>query len=79
MALYKYSHNIEKSDDPAFDPFHQPGGKPQHSGIYRCGGCGREIVAEESRTFPPQNHHEHSPSQGAIRWRLVIYADHKPK
>jgi DNA-directed RNA polymerase subunit RPC12/RpoP len=50
-----------------------------HSGIYRCMGCGREVVAEESRKLPPQNHHEHSSAQGKIRWRMIVYADHKPK
>jgi len=79
MALYKYPQYITKSDSEAFDSEHKPGTKPEHSGIYRCMGCGHEIVAEESRTFPPQNHHEHTISQGAIRWRLAVYADHKPK
>jgi hypothetical protein len=22
--------------------------------------------------FPPQNHHQHNPAQGPIRWRLLI-------
>jgi hypothetical protein len=22
--------------------------------------------------LPPQNHHQHQPSQGPIRWRLVV-------
>jgi hypothetical protein len=36
-------------------------------------------VAEQSRQFPPQNHHQHNGSQGQIRWRLIVYADHEPK
>jgi hypothetical protein len=79
MALYKYGQFVQQSDDEAFDAEDSPGAKPPHSGIYRCSGCGREIVAEEGRQFPPQNHHQHSVAQGTIRWRLAVYADHKPK
>jgi hypothetical protein len=79
MALYKYGSYLQQNTDKAFDVEHQPGTKPPHSGIYRCMGCGREIVAEEGRQFPPQNHHQHTGSQGAIRWRMIVYADHGPK
>ncbi|SRR6266567_962852 len=57
-----------------------PGQTPPNSGIYRCMGCGREIVAEKDRSFPPQNHHQHkSPAQGHVRWRLIVFADHTEK
>ena len=79
MALYKYSQYLTTSTDSAFDAEYKPGATPPHSGIYRCLGCGREVVAEESRQLPPQNHHEHATTQGAIRWRMAVYADHKPK
>lgn len=79
MALYKFSDYLNKSDDKSFDLEYKPGAVPPHSGIYRCLGCGREAVAEESRQLPPQNHHEHSTTQGAIRWRMIVYADHRPK
>jgi hypothetical protein len=79
MALYKYPQYLTQSQDASFDVEHRPGGIPPHSGIYRCMGCGREIVAEEARQFPPQNHHAHTPAQGAIRWRMIVYADHNPK
>lgn len=79
MALYKYGEYLTQSSDTAFDTLHNPGAQPPYSGIYRCAGCGREIVAEAARQFPPQNHHEHSQSQGPIRWRLIVYADHQPK
>ena len=81
MAIYKYSSFIEKyqGEEKSFDLVYKPGVTPPHSGVYRCQGCGREIVAEESRKFPPQNHHEHSTDQGEIRWRLTVYADHEPK
>jgi hypothetical protein len=54
-------------------------GKPPHSGIYKCTGCGHEIVAEQDRQFPPQNHHQHPVSQGKIRWKLIVFADHESK
>ena len=79
MAIYKYSRHLDQSNDAVFDSNHNPGEKPPYSGIYRCDGCGREIVAEAGRIFPPQNHHEHRVDQGTIRWRLVVCADHKPK
>jgi hypothetical protein len=79
MALYKDSKYLGTSTDATFDVDHRPGQTPPHSGIYHCMGCGREIVAEESRSFPPQTHHEHSATQGAIRWRMIVYADHKAK
>ena len=74
MVLYKYLQFFAKSDDPEFDKVHTAGSVPPHSGIYRCEGCGHEVVAERARTLPPQNHHQHQPSQGAIRWRLIAWA-----
>ncbi|PWV22291.1 protein L, partial [Cronobacter sakazakii] len=26
------------------------------------------------KTIPPQNHHQHTPAQGNIRWQLFVYA-----
>ena len=79
MALYKYSNYVGTSNSDAFDKEHQPGSATPYSAIYRCMGCGREIVSETSKTMPPQNHHQHTVLQGAIRWKMVAYAQHKPK
>jgi hypothetical protein len=79
MALYKYAEYLAKSDDASFDGIHRPGQTPPHSGIYGSTGCGREVVAEEGRQLPPQNHHQHTTQQGEIRWRMIVYADHRPK
>jgi hypothetical protein len=49
------------------------------SGIYRCMGCGREVASNESEPLPPQNHHQHNQNQGSIRWKLIVYADHREK
>lgn len=79
MALYKNGGYLGQSNSEAFDVDHKPGEKPPNSGVYRCMGCGREIVAEAERSFPPQNHHQHTTNQGSIRWRMIVYADHKAK
>ena len=79
MALYNNGTYLTKSDDKAFNSDYSPGTQPPHSGIYRCMGCGREVVAEENRQLPPQNHHQHTTAQGSIRWRMIVYADHKEK
>jgi hypothetical protein len=78
MAWYKYGDRLNKSDGEAYDKFYGPGKTVPHSGIYRCKGCGREIAANEKDPFPPQNHHQHSTTQGQIQWRLIVYADHRP-
>lgn len=79
MATYKYEQFIQKIDHAAFDTLHNPGEMHPFSGIYRCEGCGREVVGEQGRQLPPQNHHQHTLQQGPIRWRLIVYADHQPK
>jgi len=78
MALYKRSNDIGASNSDAFDKEWKPGATPDHSGIYRCKGCGREVVGEQARTLPPQNHHQHSQDQGPVVWRLAVYAQHDP-
>ncbi len=72
MALYKYPQVLELSDHAAFDQILPPGSPAPYSGIYRCEGCGHEIAEIQGRPLPPQNHHQHQPSQGPIRWRLVV-------
>jgi hypothetical protein len=75
MALYKFGKYLNQSDGDAFDKLWNPGETPEHSGIYRCTGCGREVVAEHERKLPPQNHHQHPPGEGNVRWKLIVYAD----
>jgi hypothetical protein len=79
MAIYKYVHFLQHSDEAIYDNIYNPGAVTPVSGIYRCEGCGREVVSEEGRPLPPQNHHQHTAAQGSIRWRLVVFADHRPK
>jgi hypothetical protein len=79
MAMYKTGAYLQQSQDTGFDTDHSPGGTTPHSAIYRCMGCGREIVSEGNKPLPPQNHHQHTTTQGHIRWRMIVYADHQPK
>lgn len=74
MALYKDGKYLQQSQDQAFDALHSPGQTTPHSGIYRCAGCTHEVGSNAGNPLPPQNHHQHSTSQGAIRWQMVVYA-----
>jgi hypothetical protein len=79
MAMYKEAEYLTKSGDVAFDKDHRPGAPTPFSGVYRCMECGREVVSTQSHPMPPQNHHQHTPARGTIRWRLIVFADDKPK
>jgi hypothetical protein len=77
VAIYKYNTLLSSSSSEAFDKVHSPGTAAPFSGIYRCQGCGREVASNEGQPLPPQNHHQHSTVQGAIRWRLAVFANHE--
>ena len=80
MAVYRDLDMLEHAlNSEAFDAEYDPDDGVDHSGIYRCIGCGREIVAEEARKFPPQNHHVHTVRQGRVRWKMIVYAVHAPQ
>jgi len=72
MALYKYSTWMYLSQHEEFDKIYEPGQSCSWSGIYRCEGCGREVVHTTGHPLPPQNHHQHGLTQGRIRWRLLV-------
>jgi hypothetical protein len=72
MAWYKYSQFLAQKSNEEFDKVHEPGATGSWSGIYRCEGCGREVVHTTGHPLPPQNHHQHTASQGKIRWRLTV-------
>ncbi len=72
MAVYKHFGYLSESYDHKFDVLHEPGSATEDSGLYRCEGCGHEIVSEAYRPLPSQNHHVHAPGQGKILWRLIV-------
>jgi len=74
MAQYKYAQYLKESPHNAFDAVLSPGNILNNSGIYRCEGCGSEIAANKGDPLPPQNHHQHSPAQGSIRWKMIVFA-----
>jgi hypothetical protein len=78
VASYKYQRYIACSSSDEFDRDHQPGQVAPFSGIYLCVVCGRETAINHDELLPSQNHHERAPGQGAIRWRLIVYASHQP-
>jgi hypothetical protein len=69
--FYKHSEFLKQSNHAAFDALHEPGAPTPYSGIYRCEGCGRFEASVKPHPLPPQNHHQHTPQQGRIRWRLA--------
>ena len=77
MAWYKYADYLKKSTGDAYDQELNPGVEAPHAGVYRCWGCGREIAIAQGHRLPPQNHHQHTTGEGHIRWRLLVYADHR--
>jgi hypothetical protein len=77
MALYKNAAYLTQDNHAAFDTLHQPGATTPHSGIYRCENCEDEVASNQGNPLPPQNHKQHQPGNGAIRWRLILYAVQK--
>jgi hypothetical protein len=79
MAMFKESPYLKPSQFAAFDEERDPGSETLYAGIYRCTDCNREIVSEESQPLPASSHHTHDADHGPIRWKLMVYADHRPK
>lgn len=75
MAQFKYSHLLTNLPDPKFDPAHASGAITPHSGIYKCQGCGAEIVSTAGDPLPPPSHHQHSLNQDGVAWRLIVATD----
>lgn len=73
MALYKDPSHFNQSSDSAFDTLHAPGSAAPHPGIYKCIACGDEIAIAGGHVLPPQNHKQHSPGQGQIKWKLIAF------
>ncbi len=70
-VLYKNPKFFSQSNGDAFDKIHEPGAVAPFSGIYRCVGCGKSETSVRGKTLPPQNHHQHTATQGKIRWQLA--------
>ncbi|MFC5705551.1 hypothetical protein [Aeromonas eucrenophila] len=77
MAQYKYAHYLSQKDHEAYDLLYKPGEICNNSGIYCCVSCGDEIASNKGNPFPPQNHHQHAPGVGDIKWKLIVFAQQK--
>ena len=80
MALVKAGNRhaigeANASSNAAFDTIHNPGEECELEGIYKCVGCGKEITLAKGKTFPAQNHDQHTSDKGLIRWKLFVYAE----
>ena len=76
MALYQASEFLSRITHAGFDAVHSTAATTPYSGVYRCVGCGKEIISTKGHPLPPQNHHQHTAQQGRIRWRLIVAAQH---
>lgn len=77
MAQYKYPNYLNQADSTAYDTLYGPGDNCPNSGVYRCETCGDEIASNRGNPLPPQNHHQHGPNAGPIRWKLIVFAQQK--
>lgn len=74
MAQYKHGKFLQQSDHAAYDTLLYPGSNCPDSGIYRCESCGDEVASNKGNPLPPQNHRQHDPARGPVRWRLIVFA-----
>jgi hypothetical protein len=72
LAEYRYAQFLTQANKNAYNMTYHPGTATPYSGIYRCTKCGREDTSVTGHPLPPQNHHQHSPAQGAIVWQLIV-------
>ncbi|MGF6779341.1 hypothetical protein P3T21_004570 [Paraburkholderia sp. GAS334] len=74
MAWYVNGSKLVKGDgnQPWWKDVYGPADEVVVSGIYCCSGCKREITSSKGDRWPPQNHHQHEPGQGPIRWTLSV-------
>src|SRR5258707_12849484 len=79
MAIYKDGTQLMQLGNAIFDEEHPSGEPAPRAGIYQCLGCGREVVAAEDAPLPAADHHTHLPLDGTTRWKLLVFADHRPK
>lgn len=79
MSWYIKSSVLIESDggDDFWKKEYGPGDTVPVSGIYRCLGCKREVTSNDADRFPPQNHHQHTTSQGSIKWKLNVRTNTK--
>jgi hypothetical protein len=79
MAWFITSSQLKESSGEGewWKKVHAPAETVPLSGIYKCTGCKKEVTSNAGDKFPPQNHHQHSQTQGQIRWQLNVRTNTK--
>ncbi len=72
MTYNKYTHFLMFEEGDEYDTTYKAGAQAPFSGIYYCEACGGSITSIGAQALPSQQHHPHTPAQGAIRWRLAV-------
>ena len=72
MAVYKFERFLRQSNDTVFDKALPAGTPTPRSGIYRCDGCGVEIICAAPGALPGGDHHTHTSQQKLVRWKLIV-------
>lgn len=73
MAVYQDSSFLIRCDHFDFNVKRAPGTSASASGIYRCIGCGQEIVAKKGQLLPEHEEHIHGFEFGRPRWQLIVF------
>jgi hypothetical protein len=74
MSWYTKASSLVESNGAGdhWTQSYTPGANVPVSGIYKCIGCKKEVTSNKDDPFPPQNHHQHTPAQGAVKWKLNV-------
>lgn len=72
MAQYQDISFLFQSPHPVFDIKYPPGAIVSASGIYRCNGCGYEIVIVKGGALPSDSEHGHDFELGFGSWQLIV-------
>lgn len=71
VAYFKHRKYLTLQEGSEFDDLHPAATLAPLSGIYRCEGCGRSIVATGAQLLPDADHHAHG-NPKPIAWRLIV-------
>ncbi|MEO7559221.1 MAG: hypothetical protein ABIT23_03070 [Nitrosospira sp.] len=71
MAHYQNASFLIQSQHIKFDKKYPHGAAVPDAGIYRCMGCGHEILIAEGQA-PKQNQHQHAFEFGPVCWELIV-------
>lgn len=71
MAYYKHIKDLTVQSGSEFDDILAAGAPAPLSGLYRCEGCGRSLIARNGAPLPLNDHHTHMDAK-RIEWRLVV-------